>query len=187
MGGITIVFLTLVLFGFLLAKGLDDAARAFAVAFVIALAIILVVDLVYGEVHVGVLARTVGLMTLFGLAVVAGILARMVGGEFGPFIIVVVALIGGMAAGRADGGIVVSVLLVVISKRALRLDVRDRPILRFTIRIVAARGTRFTGADLTRADFTGTLLAHSDVTNAVLSGATWDPGKGPVILDDDAN
>jgi hypothetical protein len=111
----------------------------------------------------------------------------MVGGAFGPFIIVVVALIGGIAAGRAEGGIggiVVSVLLVAISKRALRLDPRDRPILTLAHRIVAARGTRFTGSDLTGADFTGTQLANSDMTNAVLSGTKWDPGRGHIILDD---
>jgi hypothetical protein len=128
-------------------------------------------------------------MILFGLAVVAGILARMVGSAFGPLIIVVVALAGGIATGRADGGIgtiVVSVLLVVIAKRAMRLDQRDRPILTLAHRIVAARGTRFTNADLTGADFTGTLLAYSDMANAVLSGTKWDPGKGPVILADAA-
>jgi hypothetical protein len=187
LGGATIVFLTLVLFGFLLVKGADWAVRAFAVAFAVSLTINLVVDFIYGEVNVGVLARTVGLMILFGLAVVAGIVARMVGGAFGPFIIVVVALIGGIATGRADGGIgtiVVSVLLVVIAKRAMRLDQRDRPILTLAHRIVTARGTRFTNTNLTRADFTGTLLTYSDMTNAVLSGTTWDPGKGPVILDD---
>jgi hypothetical protein len=125
-------------------------------------------------------------MLLFGLAVVAGIVARMVGGAFGPFIIVVVALIGGIAAGRADGGIgaiVVSVLLVTISRRALRLDPRDRPVLKLAHRIVARRGTRFTNANLTRADFTGARLAYSDMTDAVLSGTTWDPGKGPITLD----
>jgi hypothetical protein len=188
MGGVTIVFLALVLFGVLLWKGADWAARAIAVAFAVSLAINLVVDFIYGEVDVGLLARTVGLMILFGLAVVAGIVARMVGGAFSPFIIVVVALIGGFAAGRAEGGIggiVVSVLLVAISKRALRLDPRDRLILTLAHRIVARRGTRFTGADLTRADFSGTRLAYSDMTNAVLSGTTWDPGKGPITLDDD--
>jgi uncharacterized protein YjbI with pentapeptide repeats len=187
LGGVTIVFLTLVLFGFLLVKGADWAVRAFAVAFAVSLTINLVVGFIYGEVNVGVLARTVGLMILFGLAVVAGIVARMVGGAFGPFIIVVVALIGGIATGRADGGIgtiVVSVLLVVIAKRAMRLDQRDRPILTLAQRIVTARGTRFTNANLTRADFTGTLLTYSDMTNAVLSGTTWDSGKGPLVVDD---
>jgi hypothetical protein len=186
LGGVTIVFLTLVLFGFLLVKGGDWAVRAFAIAFAVSLAINLVVDLIYGEVDVGILARTAGLMILFGLAIVAGIVARMVGGGFSPFIIVVVALIGGIAAGRAEGGIggiVVSILLVFISKRALRLDPRDRPILTLAHRIVAMRGTRFTRANLTGADFTGARLAFSDMTNAVLSGTTWDPGQGPITLD----
>lgn len=187
LAGVTIVFLALLLFASLLWKGFDWAARAIAIAFAVSLAINLVVDFIYGEVDVGVLARTVGLMILFALAAVAGIVARMVGGAFGPFIIVVVALIGGFVAGRADGGIggiVVSVLLVFISKRALRLDRRDRPILKLSHQIVAARGTRFTGSDLTGADFAGTQLVNSDTTNAVLSGTEWDPGMGPIILDD---
>ncbi len=189
LGGVTIVFLALVLFGFLLWKGADLAFRAFAIAFAVSLTINLVVDFVYGEVDVGLFAGTIGLMILFGLAVVAGIVARMVGGGFGPFIIVVVALIGGIAAGRAEGGIggiVISILLVFISKRALRRDPRDRPILHLAHRIVARRGTRFTDANLTRADFTGAQLAYSDMTDAVLSGTTWDPGKGPITLDDGA-
>lgn len=188
LAGVTIVFLALLLFVSLLWKGFNWAARAIAIAFAVSLAINLVIDSIYGEVDVGVLARTVGLMILFALAVVAGIVARMVGGAFGPFIIVVVALIGGIVAGRADGGIggiVVSILLVFISNRALSLDSRDRPILRLSHRIVAARGTRFTGADLTTADFTGTSLANSDMTNAVLSGTNWDPAKGPITIDDD--
>lgn len=187
LAGATILFLAVLLFGSLLWRGVDWAARAVAIAFAVSLAINLVVDFIYGEVDVGLLAWTVGLMILFGLAVVAGIVARMVGGAFGPFIIVLVALIGGVVAGRADGGIggiVVSVLLVFISKRALRLDPRDRPILKLSHRIVAARGTRFTGTDLTGADFTGTQLANSDMTNAVLSGTKWDPGRGPITLDD---
>ena len=42
------------------------------------------------------------------------------------------------------------------------------------------RGTRFSGADVSGADFTGTLLAQADVFHATLDGATWDAGKGPV-------
>ncbi len=83
----------------------------------------------------------------------------MVGGTFGAWAIGFVAVIGGLAAGRAHGGIaaiVVGMLLVLISKRALKNDTRDRPMRVVAYRIVTHRGTHFTGADITRADFTGT-------------------------------
>jgi uncharacterized protein YjbI with pentapeptide repeats len=78
--------------------------------------------------------------------------------------------------------IVVSVLLVLVSKRALKLDGRDRPLHQLARRIVTRRGTRFTGADLSGADFTGTLLAQADFSHAILDGATWDVGNGPITI-----
>jgi uncharacterized protein YjbI with pentapeptide repeats len=70
--------------------------------------------------------------------------------------------------------------------RALAADKRDRPIRRLAHRIVARRGTIFAEADLTGADFTGTLLTQSDMSHAVPSDATWDPGGGPIIFEDDS-
>jgi uncharacterized protein YjbI with pentapeptide repeats len=49
---------------------------------------------------------------------------------------------------------------------------------------VSHRGTRFIGADLSSADFSGTLLTHADTSQATLDGAIWDDGKGPAIDDD---
>jgi uncharacterized protein YjbI with pentapeptide repeats len=92
-------------------------------------------------------------------------------------------VLGGIAAGRAHGGlaaIAVSLLLVFVSKRALKLDERDRPLRELAHRIVTRRGTRFSGADVSGADFTGTLLTQADVSHATLEGSTWDAGKGPV-------
>ena len=72
---------------------------------------------------------------------------------------------GGLAAGRAHGGLaalVISVVLVLISKRALHADRRDRR-LRITARALVSRwATRFTGADLTGADFTGASADQCD-------------------------
>ena len=79
--------------------------------------------------------------------------------------------------------IVVSMLLVFISKRALKADERDRPMRYIAHRIVTHRGTRFTAADVTRAGFTGTTLTHSDMSEAVLEDSVWDPGKGPGTFD----
>ena len=74
-------------------------------------------------------------------------------------------------------------LLVFISRRVLKADERDRPMRYVAHRIVTHRGTCFTGADVTRADFTGTTLAHSDVSEAVLEDSVWDPGKSPTAFD----
>jgi uncharacterized protein YjbI with pentapeptide repeats len=77
---------------------------------------------------------------------------------------------------------VVSVLLVLVSKRALKLDGRDRPLHQLAHRIVTSRGTRFTGADLSAADFTGTVVTQAEFSHAMLDGATWDVGKGPITF-----
>ena len=79
-----------------------------------------------------------------------------------------------------------SILLVVISKRALSGDVRDGPMRYVGHRIASHRGTKFTGADLTRANFTGTMLMHSDMSSATADGATWEPGQQPYVHDTSA-
>jgi uncharacterized protein YjbI with pentapeptide repeats len=98
-------------------------------------------------------------------------------------------MLGGFAAAKANGGfaaLVVSLILVLISKRALRsADARDRPLLRLAQRIVTLRGTRYTDADLTGADFTGTFLTQADMRRAVLAEAVWNENRLPVLFDDD--
>lgn len=94
----------------------------------------------------------------------------------GALAIAIVAILGGVAAGRVEGGlaaIVVSVLLVLVSKRALKLDERDRPLHQLAHRIVTRRGTRFTGADvsgevaISRGETLNTKAASSDHTTPV--------------------
>jgi uncharacterized protein YjbI with pentapeptide repeats len=72
-------------------------------------------------------------------------------------------------------------LLVLISKRALANDARDRPMRYLAHRIATHRGTRFMDADLTRADFTGTKLSHSDMSSAVFRDTIWEPGQVPYV------
>jgi uncharacterized protein YjbI with pentapeptide repeats len=76
----------------------------------------------------------------------------------------------------------VSLLLVFVSKRALKLDERDRPLRELAHRIVTRRGTRFSGADVSGADFAGTLLAQAGASHATLDGATWEAGNAPVTF-----
>ena len=185
MVGSMITVLTLVLFGFAIAKGLYGAVKAFIVTFLVLLVVDITVAALFGEVNLGLMARTLGLVVLFALALFAGILARMVGGAFSPIAITVVAVIGGIAAGRADGGIgaiIVSLLLVYLSKRALHADLRDRPLFVLMRRIVTMGGTRFTRANLTGADFTGVNPSRGDFTGAQMAETIWDPEHPPIQL-----
>lgn len=142
----------------------------------------LVVALASGEVDLGRDARVIAVLILLAASMVAGGLARVVGGALSPPAIIVVALTGGIAAGQGGGGIaglVVSMLLVILAKRTLRLDPRDQFAAGLVARVVAPRSTRFAGADLSGADFTGTTIVHCDTEGANLSGTTWDGGIGP--------
>jgi uncharacterized protein YjbI with pentapeptide repeats len=188
-GAQLLVAVVLVFFGTLIGLGVRRALLATLTVLVVAILVdFALVYSVAGEVRFGNAFTLLGLLLSSALAALAGVLGRVVGGTFGAWAIGAVAALGGLAAGRAEGGlaaIVVSVLLVYISKRALKLDERDRPIRRLAHRIVTHRGTRFTGADVTQATFTGTHLAQADMSGAVLAGATWEPGKGPVLFDND--
>jgi hypothetical protein len=84
---------------------------------------------------------------------------------------------GGFAAA------LVATLLVVISKRTLKGDNRDRMLRDVSHRIVMRHGTRFTGADLSGATFTGTNLVAADMTGTVDEGTVWGPGQIPHRLD----
>ena len=128
----------------------------------------------------------IGLLLMFGPAAVAGILGRVVGGVFGGWAIAIVSVGGGLAAGRVNGGlaaIVVTIVLMLIAKRALKADDRDLLSRRLAQRIMARHGTNFTGADLTRASFAGTALTQANMSEAALDGAIWDDGKGPLVVD----
>jgi len=184
LSGWLLVAIVFVFFGFLILKGVRQAARAALIVLVVALVVdVILVVSIAGEVRFLNGVWLIGLLLLFGLAALAGVLGRIVGGAFGAWATGFVAVLGGIAAGRAHGGlaaIAVSLLLVFVSKRALKLDERDRPLRELANRIVTRRGTRFSGADVSGADFTGTLLAQADVSHAMLDGATWDAGKGPM-------
>jgi hypothetical protein len=128
----------------------------------------------------------IGVLLLLGASMIAGGIAQVVGGSFAMWVIVLVGLAGGFAAGSAGGGlagVVVSVLLILLAKRVLRHDHRDTYARRLIHQIVSSRGTRFTGADLSGADFTRTQLAQSDLSGALLTDTNLDDVTGwkPVV------
>jgi hypothetical protein len=79
--------------------------------------------------------------------------------------------------------VVVTIILMFVSKRALKADDRDLLSRRLAQRIMERFGTKFTGADLTGANFADTALAQADLSEAVLDGALWDKGRGPIFID----
>jgi hypothetical protein len=164
-------------------RGAATAVRWYLIAFVAVLAIdLLVVFLIADELR---LRRTLPLMArflLFGSAMLAGVIGRIVGGTFEAWAWALVAMTGGLAAGRFRGGIaavIVMVILVYVSKRALRMDERDRSLRELAQRIVGRFGTSFNGTDLSPADFRETAPSQSDLRGAVTAGTIWGPGAGP--------
>ena len=139
---ITLVVFVIVMFW----KGIDAAIKTYLWTFAVVFVATLIVRLIWGHIDVAVAARGVGLALVLALAVVSGIIARVVGGSLGAWGIAVVAILGGLAAGRANGGLaalVISVSLVLISKRALRGDHRDKSVRDLAHRIVKRWGTQF--------------------------------------------
>lgn len=185
--GLLMATATLLFLGLLVSRGISRALRGFLIAIVgIIILDFTVVYILAGELRFRNAVPLIGLLVLMVPAATAGILGRMVGGTFGIWAIGTIAAVGGLAAGRTHGGvaaIAMSILLVIISKRALNGDARDGPMRYVAHRIASHRGTRFTGANLTRADFTGTTLVHSDASAAIVEDATWDPGAAPYAQD----
>jgi hypothetical protein len=141
---ITILLLVSSFMIFLFWKGYDVASQVFLGAFALGVVFNVAIQLIWGDADVNVALRGIGLVVLIALAVFSGIVGRLVGGTFGAFAIALVAIPGGLAAGRAEGGLaalVISVALVLISKRALSADQRDRR-LRMTAHALVSRWGR---------------------------------------------
>jgi hypothetical protein len=188
--GATIVVVLVVLVALVFWRGFDFAIRIGVIVYAVAVALNIVANFLWDEVEWIVVLRATALVVFILLAIVAGMLGRVVGGVFGAWSIAIVAILGGLASGRADGGVgglVIALSLVLISKRAVRGDARDRTLRRFAHRLIGKWGTRFDGADLTGADFTGTDAGRCGVKGATLDGVIWDPAKPlPLDLPDDA-
>jgi hypothetical protein len=184
-GGMLLLALIASFFYLLVKHGIARALKLFLIV-VVAVALDLIVVTIFGEPRYRSTLPVVGLLLLFGPAAVAGILGRVVGGVFGGWAIAIVSVTGGLAAGRVNGGlaaVVVTIILLLVSKRALKADDRDLLSRRLAQRIMARVGPKFTGADLTGANFADTALAQADLSEAVLDGAIWDKGRGPLFVD----
>ena len=185
LGGIILLALIVLFFYMLIKHGIERALKIFLVVVVVAVALDFIVVAIFGEPRYRDGLPVIGLILMFGPAAVAGIMGRVVGGVFGSWAIGIVAVLGGLAAGRVHGGItaiVVTIVLVLVAKRALKAEDRDLLSRRFASRIMARYGTHFAGANLTRANFAGTALSQADVSEAVLDGAVWDEEKGPLVV-----
>lgn len=181
------ILLVLVVFvGVMFWKGIDVAIKTYLWTFAVVFLLSLAVRLIWGQVDLAVAARGVGLALVLALAVLSGVVGRVVGGSLGAWGIALVAIMGGLAAGRAQGGLaalVISLSMVLISKRALRGDPRDSSVRGLAFRILSRWGTRFVRADLTGADFTGTKADHCDASGATIDGVHWEPGHMPLTME----
>jgi hypothetical protein len=184
--GFLIISLVVVIFW----RGFDTAIKLVGGLYLIVLVVNIVANLIWEEVEWVAALRATALIVFVILAILVGVLGRVVGGVFGSWSIALVAVLGGLASGRAHGGIsgiVIAVSLVLISKRALRGDARDRTIRRMAHRLVGRWGTQFVDADLTGADMTGADTGQCSVKGATLDDVNWDPDEPmPVDMPEDA-
>jgi hypothetical protein len=189
-GGGSVSLVLIVFIALILWRGFDFALKIGAALYLVVLAVNIVANLLWEEFEWIVALRTTVLLVLVALAIIVGVIGRVVGGVFGAWSIGLVAVLGGLASGRFDGGaggIVIALSLVVISKRAVRGDPRDRTLRRIAHLLVGRWGTSFVDADLTDADFTGTDAIRCSVKGATLDRVIWDPEKPlPPDLPDDA-
>ncbi len=166
-------------------RGPRTALIIFPIIVVLALIVGIIVKSAFAEYDAGFAVVSVAIMLLLVLVVLAGILVRVLASTFGLLFMVGLTLAAGLASGTLHGGIaalVLSVFMTVIARRAAGRSERDRPIEKIAHRIVTMQGTRFTGADLTGANFTDTRIVHSDMSDALIEGAVWENGKGPSPL-----
>lgn len=181
--GVTmLVFIALIVW-----KGFDTAIKVGTVFYLVVVAINVAANLIWEDFEWLVLVRATALIIFVVLAMLAGMMGRVIGGVFGMWSVVLVAVLGGLATGQSEGGVagvVVAVSLAVISKRAVRGDQRDRTLRRFGHILIRRWGTKFIDADLTGADFTGTDASRCDARGATLDNVTWDPDH-PRPLDAD--
>jgi hypothetical protein len=186
LAGVIMLTVDVTFIAILVSKGASMALPSLPILIALAFVIDVTIVMFFGQLHFGRAPLAIALMLLAGLAFVAGILGRMVGGAFGAWAIGLMSIAGGLVAGRVAGGFaatLVAVLLVIMSKRTLKGDERDRMLRDLTHRIVTRYGTRFTNADISGATFVGTDLVAADMTGSVDEGTIWGLGQIPHRLD----
>ena len=190
--GLASIIMLLVIATFLVIlvmKGAHTALPSLGVLIVVAFLVDFTIVLFLGQIRLERAPYLITLLVLTGLAFVAGILGRIVAGTFGAWAIALMGIVGGLVAGSVSGGLaaaLVASLLVVMSKRTLKGDNRDRLLRDVSHRIVTRHGTRFTNANLSGATFTGTNLVAADMTGTLVAGTVWGPGQIPHRLDPQA-
>jgi len=183
--GGSLIFLLLAFVALIIWRGFDTAIKVIVGLYVVVLVGNVIANFIWEDVEWLRALRFTALLVALFLAILAGLLGRVVGGVFGIWSVVLVAVLGGLASGQAHGGvagIIVAMSMAAISKRAVHGDHRDRPLRQMAHRLIGRWGTKFTDADLTGADFTGTDASRCGVKGATLDDVVWDPDQ-PLPLD----
>lgn len=180
--GVGFLLLALLFVGALWAKGLRPALLVLVVSAGVLALVGLVVVSVQGEYEPMVTLRLAGLTAVITAVFLGGVIARILGGTTSTAGLTVVAVTGGLVAGRTGGGIgalLLALAMAVMAKRALRGDGRARPVHRLARRIVAPLGTRFDGADVREATFSGgSSSTPSPLTGEAIASHGRNPDRG---------
>ena len=166
-------------------RGPRAAVFFFPIVLVLGIVAGILVNSAFATFDLGFALVTVGILLLFALAALAGILVRVLAWTFGLLLVVALTLAAGVAAGTLHGGIaalLLSIFMTVVARRSLGRNQPDRQIETIAHRVLTGRGTRFTGADLTGANFTHTDIVHTDMSGALTEHAVWEHLKGPPPL-----
>ncbi|MDJ0747015.1 MAG: pentapeptide repeat-containing protein [Xenococcaceae cyanobacterium MO_167.B27] len=144
----------------------------------------LVSKIVFSSLLLGVLAIVTGVgngvgaigvifcLVFLTIVTIGATVARACGGTMSNILFFLVAISGVLAGRTFSGGLgatAIAISSVLISKRALSGDIRDRFILRLSLAISAYFGTSFRKSNLTNANFTNARLINADFRQATLT------------------
>lgn len=165
----TMFILAFVLAGVIAYLSSDAVIAAGAIAIAITLASFVGVATVILVVLSATAALAVNPALAIGVIIAFGI----------PFLAVSVPISGGSAVGL---GVVVIVMSISITWRALRGDQKHAPIVRVASFLAYRWGTSFRRADLTKANFTYAILRNTDFDDANLTHIRWEEGGKSTIV-----
>jgi hypothetical protein len=118
---------------------------------------------------------------LFVVMFFIGTIARASVGTLSSTILFLVVALGGGMFGKSIGGgigtVVMALSCAVISKRALKGSKGFEFLHSVSFRVGTYFGTSFKSADLTKADFSNSIIKNTDFTGSKTEGVNWESSK----------